>query len=175
MLLHESRRNARSTPEGDLILLEDQDRTLWDRECIAEGLALVRMTLTSRRWGPYTLQAAISATHAAASSVANTDWQQVVQLYEMLMQIAPSPVVNINLAAAIAMRDGPAAGLARMDAIMAEDHLLDYHLAHAARADLCRRLGRFSEARISYLRAMELAQQEPERRFLQRQLSELPA
>jgi RNA polymerase sigma-70 factor (ECF subfamily) len=173
MLLHESRRAARTSPEGDLILLEDQDRSLWNREQIAEGTALVERALSSRQVGPYTLQAAIAAVHAAAPTVAATDWSRIVGWYDMLAQVAPSPVVELNRAVAVAMRDGPAAGLALIDAILARVDLADYHLAHAARAELCRRLGRTAEARVSYQRALALAQQEPERRFLERRLADL--
>ncbi len=173
MLLHESRRAARASPEGDLVLLEDQDRSLWNREQIAEGTALVERALSSRQLGLYTLQAAIAAVHAAAPTVAATDWSQIVGLYDMLAQVAPSPVVEINRAVAVAMRDGPAAGLALIDAILARGDLADYHLAHSARADLCRRLGRTAEARASYQRALALAQQEPERRFLERRIANL--
>jgi RNA polymerase sigma-70 factor (ECF subfamily) len=150
MLLHESRRAARTSPEGDLILLEDQDRSLWNREQIAEGTALVARALSSRQPGLYTLQAAIAAVHAAAATVAATDWSQVVGLYDELAQVVPSPVVEINRAVAVAMRDGPDAGLALIDAILARGDLANYHLAHAARAELCRRLGRTAEARASY-------------------------
>ena len=173
MLLHESRRAARTTPDGDLILLEDQDRTRWNRNQIAEGSALVERALASRRFGPYTLQAAIAAVHAQAPTSAATDWAQIVGLYDVLVQIAPSPVVELNRAVAVAMRDGPAAGLDLIDAILARGELADYHLAHAARADLCRRLGRTAEARVSYERALTLVKQEPERRFLERRLGEL--
>jgi RNA polymerase sigma-70 factor (ECF subfamily) len=173
MLLHESRRDARSSPSGDLILLDEQDRSRWDRDTIAEGLALVRRALASRRIGPYTLQAAISAVHADAPTAAATDWSQIVGLYEVLARASPSPVVELNRAAAIAMRDGPAAGLALVDAILARGDLDDYHLAHSARADLCRRLGRTAEARAAYERALALTRQEPERRFLERRLREL--
>lgn len=175
MLLQESRRLARTSPDGDLILLQDQDRSLWNGAYIAEGLALVEQSLSSRRIGLYTLQAAIAAVHARAASPASTDWAQIVGWYDLLAQLAPSPVVELNRAAAIAMRDGPAAGLALIDAILTGGHLTDYHLAHAARADLCRRLGRTAEARTSYQRALGLAQLEPERRFLERRLHELPA
>lgn len=175
MLLQESRRLARTSPDGDLILLQDQDRSLWNSAYIAEGLALVEQSLSSRRIGLYTLQAAIAAVHARAASPASTDWAQIVGWYDLLAQLAPSPVVELNRAAAIAMRDGPAAGLALIDAILTGGHLTDYHLAHAARADLCRRLGRTAEARTSYQRALGLAQLEPERRFLERRLHELPA
>src|SRR6185295_3035023 len=173
MLLHESRRLARTSPTGDLVLLEDQDRSRWNREQIAEGTALVERALASRRFGPYTLQAAIAAVHAEAPNVAATDWAQIVGLYDVLARADPSPVVALNRAAAVAMRDGPLAGLALIDAILARGELEDYHLAHSARADLCRRLGRTGEARSSYERALALAQQAPERRFLQRRLDEL--
>ena len=173
MLLQESRRAARTSPSGDLVLLEDQDRSLWNREYIKEGLALVQRALSSRRFGPYTLQAAIAAVHAEASSAAATDWTQIVGLYDVLMRAEPSPVVELNRAVAVAMRDGPAAGLSLIDAILARGDLGNYHLAHAARADLCRRLGRIAEARASYERALNLTEQEPERRFLERRLAEL--
>ena len=173
MLLQESRRAARTSPSGDLVLLEDQDRSLWSREYIKEGLALVQRALSSRRFGPYTLQAAIAAVHAQASSAAATDWTQIVGLYDVLMRAEPSPVVELNRAVAVAMRDGPAAGLSLIDAILARGDLGNYHLAHAARADLCRRLGRIAEARASYERALSLTEQEPERRFLERRLAEL--
>jgi len=173
MLLHESRRAARVSPAGDLILLEDQDRSLWNRELIAEGTALVERALSSRRIGPYTLQAAISAVHAEAPRAAATDWPQIVGLYDVLVRAEPSPVVELNRAVAVAMRDGPEAGLALIDAILARGELSDYRLAHAARADLCRRLGKTAEARTSYRRALELTRQEPERRVLERRLAEL--
>jgi RNA polymerase sigma-70 factor (ECF subfamily) len=173
MLLHESRRDTRSSPEGDLVLLADQDRSRWDRARIAEGSALVQRALASRRFGPYTLQAAIAAVHAEAPAAEDTDWGQIVGLYEVLLRIEPSPVVELNRAAAVAMRDGPAAGLALVDAILARGDLAQYYLAHSARADLCRRLGRTDEARASYRRALELTRQEPERRFLDRRLREL--
>ncbi len=173
MLLHESRRAARTSPEGDLILLEDQDRSLWNREQITEGIALVRGALSSGRYGQYTLQATIAAVHSAAPNFATTDWAQIVSLYDRLAQAAPSPVVGLNRAVALAMRDGPAAGLALIDAILARGELADYHLAHSARAELCRRLGRTAEARASYERALGLARQEPERRFLERRLATL--
>ncbi len=173
MLLHESRRAARTTPEGDLVLLADQDRSRWDRDAIAEGKALVRHALGSKRVGPYTLQAAIAAVHTEAEHAAATDWAEVVGLYDVLMQLDPSPVVELNRAVAIAMRDGPAAGLALVDALLARGELDGYHLAHSARADLCRRLGRPAEARVSYERALALAQQGPERRFLEGRLREL--
>ncbi len=175
MLLHESRRPARTTPAGELILLDDQDRSLWNREQIAEGLRLVDRALGARRIGPYTIQAAIAAVHAQAPSAGATDWARIVGLYELLARVEPSPVVELNRAVAVAMRDGPAAGLALVDAILARGELVDYHLAHSARADLCRRLGRTAEARAAYERALALARQEPERRFLARRLRELPA
>ena len=173
MLLQESRRAARTSPSGDLVLLEHQDRSIWNRAYIREGLALVQRALSSPRFGPYTLQAAIAAVHAAAPSAAATDWTQIVGLYDVLLRAEPSPVVELNRAVAMAMRDGPSAGLALIDAILARGDLENYHLAHAARADLCRRLGRTAEARASYERALSLAQQEPERRFLERRLAEL--
>jgi len=173
MLLHESRRAARASAKGDLVLLEDQDRSLWDRDMIEEGAALVERALATRRIGPYTLQAAISAVHAGALRADATDWAQIVGLYDVLVRAEPSPVVELNRAVAVAMRDGPAAGLALVDAILARGELSDYRLAHAARADLCRRLGRAAEARASYQRALALTQQEPERRFLERRLAEL--
>ena len=174
MLLQESRRAARSSPTGDLVLLEDQDRSLWNREQIAEGLALVERALTSRRFGPYTLQAALAAVHAEAPNPAATDWAQIVALYDLLVRANPSPVVELNRAVAVAMRDGPLAGLVLIDAILGRGDLGKYHLAHAARADLCRRLGRTAEARASYEQALALTQQEPEQRFLERRLAELP-
>jgi RNA polymerase sigma-70 factor, ECF subfamily len=173
MLLHDSRRAARTSPKGDLILLEDQDRSLWNREQIAEGVSLVERALSSSPIGPYAIQAAIGAVHAQAPSAAATDWAQIVALYDLLMRAEPSPVVELNRAVAVAMRDGPSAGLALIDAILARGDLQNYHLAHSARADLCRRLGRPADARVSYKRALTLTQQEPERRFLERRLSEL--
>ncbi len=173
MLLHESRRAARTSPTGDLILLEEQDRSRWNREQIVEGSALVEQALSSRRFGPYTLQAAIAAVHAEAPNAAATDWVQILGLYDVLARVEPSPVVELNRAVAVAMRDGPEAGLALIDAILARGDLSDYRLAHAARADLCRRLGRNAEARASYERALALTRQEPERRFLERRLAEL--
>jgi len=173
MLLQESRRVARTSPAGDLVLLNDQDRSLWNREQIAEGKILVERALSSRRFGPYALQAAIAAVHAEAPNAAATDWAQIVGLYDVLVRAEPSPVVELNRAVAVAMRDGSEAGLALIDAILARGDLAEYHLAHAARADLCRRLGRAAEARASYERALALARQEPERRFLQRRLTEL--
>jgi len=173
MLLHESRRAARSTELGDVVLLDQQDRSLWDRERMAEGTALVEQALSSRRFGPYTLQAAIAAVHAEAARAADTDWAQIIGLYDLLLESEQSPVVELNRAAAVAMRDGPAAGLDLIDDILNRGELADYHLAHSARADLCRRLGRNQEARDSYRRALELARLDPERRFLERRLNEL--
>ncbi|HWC03307.1 MAG TPA: RNA polymerase sigma factor [Methylomirabilota bacterium] len=173
MLLHESRRAARSSASGELILLDEQDRSLWNRPQIAEGSALVERALAMRRIGPYTLQAAIAAVHAQAPTAAATDWAQIVGLYDVLARAEPSPVVELNRAAAVAMRDGPLAGLTLIDTILARGELGDYHLAHSARADLCRRLGRTTEARAAYQRALELTLQEPERRFLIRRLHEL--
>ena len=173
MLLHESRRAARSTPDGDLILLEEQDRRRWNRAQIAEGIALVERALPLRRPGPYCIQAAIAAVHAEAASAAETDWAQIVALYDLLAQAETSPVVELNRAVAVAMRDGPAAGLVLVEGILARGELADYRLAHAARADLCRRLGRHAAARESYQSALALSRQEPERRFLQRRLAEL--
>jgi RNA polymerase sigma-70 factor, ECF subfamily len=173
MLLHESRRAARTSPTGDLILLENQDRSLWNREQIAEGVALLDKALKSRRFGPYTLQAAIAAVHAEAESVAATDWRQIVALYDQLVGIQPSPVVQLNRAVAIAMRDGPEAGLTHIDAVLEQGELANYYLAHSARADMCRRLGRAAEARSSYEKALALTQQEPERQFLQERIRQL--
>jgi len=173
MLLHESRRAARSTASGELVLLDEQDRSLWNREHIAEGAALVERALWSRRIGAYTLQAAIAALHAQAATPADTDWAQIAALYDLLLRAEPSPVVELNRAAAVAMRDGPQAGLELIDALLGRGELATYHLAHATRAELCRRLGRPAEARSAYERALALVQQEPERRFLQRRLAEL--
>jgi RNA polymerase sigma-70 factor (ECF subfamily) len=173
MLLQESRRAARTSASGDLVLLEDQDRSLWNRDYIREGLALIQRAVSLRRFGPYALQAAIAAVHADAPSAAATNWTQIVELYDVLLRAEPSPVVELNRAVAVAMRDGPEAGLDLIDAILARGDLGNYHLAHAARADLCRRLGQTAEARASYERALSLAQQEPERRFLERRLAEL--
>ena len=173
MLLQESRRAARTSSEGDVILLDDQDRGLWNRDQIAEGLALVETALATRRFGAYTLQAAIAGIHAEARETAATDWAQIVGLYDVLARVDPSPVVDLNRAVAVAMRDGPEAGIALIDALLADGALKDYHLAHAARADLYRRLGNAAEARASYQRALELARQGPERRFLTRRLAEL--
>jgi RNA polymerase sigma-70 factor (ECF subfamily) len=173
MLLQESRRAARTSPAGELILLENQDRSLWNREQIAEGVALLEKALKSRRFGPYTLQAAIAAVHAEAESVAATDWRQIVAIYDQLVRIQPSPVVHLNRAVAIAMRDGPEAGLAHIDAILEHGELANYYLAHSARADLCRRLGRTAEARSAYEKALSLTHQEPERQFLQERIRQL--
>jgi RNA polymerase sigma-70 factor (ECF subfamily) len=173
MLLTESRRAARTTPQGDLVLLEDQDRSLWNREQIAEGAALARLALSSGDVGPYALQAAIAATHAAAPSVAETNWGQVVALYDRLVVAAPSPVVEVSRAVAVAQRDGPQAGLEIIDAILGRGELPGYHLAYSARADLCRRMGRSDQALVAYRRALALTEQEPERRFLQRRIVEL--
>ena len=173
MLLQESRRAARTSPAGELILLENQDRALWNREQIAEGVALVEKALNSRRFGAYTLQAAIAAVHAEAESVAATDWRQIVAIYDQLARIQPSPVVHLNRAVAIGLRDGPEAGLAHIDAVLAHGELANYYLAHSARADMCRRLGRTAEARSSYEKALALTQQEPERQFLQERIRQL--
>jgi RNA polymerase sigma-70 factor (ECF subfamily) len=173
MLLHESRRAARSSPGGDIVLLDDQDRTLWDQALIAEGRALVESALASQQFGAYTVQAAISAVHADAASAAETDWTRIISFYDLLLQATPSPVVELNRAVAVAMRDGPQVGLELIDELLTRGDLTDYHLAHAARADLCRRLGDKTSARASYEQALTLARQEPERRFLERRLAEL--
>ncbi|HQW90317.1 MAG TPA: sigma factor-like helix-turn-helix DNA-binding protein, partial [Nitrospira sp.] len=173
MLLHDSRRGARTSPTGDLVLLEQQDRSLWSRAQIVEGTALVERALASRQVGPYTIQAAIAAVHAEAPDAASTDWAQIVGLYDLLVQAESSAVVELNRAVAVAMRDGPEVGLVLVDAILSRGELVNYHLAHAARADLCRRLGRTAEACASYEKALSLTQQEPERRFLKGRLSEL--
>ncbi|WP_370309710.1 RNA polymerase sigma factor [Sinimarinibacterium flocculans] len=173
MLLQESRRTARSTAGGDVILLENQDRGLWNRELIAQGSALVERALSSRRFGPYSLQAAIAAVHADAKTAAETDWAEIVGLYDVLHRLEPSPVVELNRAVAVAMRDGADAGLRLVDASLARGELRDYHFAHAARAEFCRRLGRRAEAREGYEQALALARQEPERRFLERRLDAL--
>ena len=173
MLLQESRRIARTSPTGDLVLLENQDRSLWNREQIAEGLTLVERALSAPGFGPYSLQAAIAAVHAQAPQAGQTDWDRITSLYDLLARIQPSPVVELNRAVAVAMRDGPEVGLALVDNILSRGELKDYHLAHSARADLCRRLGRTAEARTSYERALTLTQQEPERRFLERRLLEV--
>jgi RNA polymerase sigma-70 factor (ECF subfamily) len=173
MLLHESRRKARTSPDGDLILLEQQDRSLWNRAQIIEGISLVEQALSSKRIGPYTLQATIAAVHAEAPNTEQTDWAQIVALYDLLLRIEPSPIIELNRAVAVAMRDGPAKGLELVDALLEGGDLAHYHLAHAARADLCRRLGRKTDARTSYERALSLAKQEPEQRFLEKRLTEL--
>jgi RNA polymerase sigma-70 factor (ECF subfamily) len=172
MLLHESRRQARTSPEGEVVLLDDQDRSRWNREMIAEGVALVEQALRSRQFGPYTLQAAIAAIHAEARTAAETDWAEIVGLYDVLMRADPSPVIELNRAAAVAMRDGPEAGLALIDALLARGELAEYPPAHSARAELCRRLGRTAEAVESYQRALGLSRQGPQRRFLERRLVE---
>lgn len=173
MLLQESRRAARTSPSGDLVLLQEQDRSLWNRDQIAEGKKLVQQALASGRFGPYTLQAAIAAVHAGAPTGAETNWAEIIALYDVLLQMNPSPVVELNRAAAVAMRDGPLAGLTLIDTILERGELADYHLAHSARADLCRRLGRTDEAKASYSRAIALVRQAPERRFLERRLREI--
>jgi RNA polymerase sigma-70 factor, ECF subfamily len=173
MLLQESRHAARTSPAGELILLENQDRSLWNRQQIAEGVALLERSLKSRRFGAYTLQAAIAAVHAEAESVAVTDWRQIVALYDQLLRIQPSPVVQLNRAVAIAMCDGPEAGLAQINAVLEHGELANYYLAHSARADMYRRLGRTAEARASYEKALALTQQEPERQFLQERIRQL--
>lgn len=173
MLLHDSRRAARVSAAGDIVLLEEQDRSLWNQTQIAEGKSLLEGALTSGGFGPYTVQAAIAAVHAEAPTSRETDWGQIVALYDLLMRLAPSPVIELNRAVAVAMRDGPAAGLRLIDAILGRGELIEYHLAHAARADLCRRLQMAPEAKSSYKRALALARQEPERRFLERRLAQL--
>jgi len=173
MLLHESRRAARTSSDGDLILLEQQDRSLWNRDQIAEGISLTESALRSRRFGAYTLQAAIAAVHAESPSVASTDWRQITLLYDQLLRVQPSPVVELNRAVAVAMCEGLEQGLALIDDLLAREHLSQYHLAHSARADMCRRLGRIPEARASYEEALTLAPQASDRRFLARRLAEL--
>ncbi|TKB91385.1 MAG: RNA polymerase sigma factor [Nitrospira sp.] len=173
MLLHESRRQSRTSANGDLVLLEQQDRSLWNHDLVKEGITLVERALASKRIGPYTLQAAIAAVHAEAPSAGETDWAQIVALYDLLLQTEPSPIIELNRAVAIAMRDGPAKGLELVDALLERGELAQYHLAHATRADFCRRLGRKADARASYERALALAKQEPERRFLEKRLEEL--
>jgi RNA polymerase sigma-70 factor (ECF subfamily) len=173
MLLQEARRPARATADGDVVLLEDQDRSRWDAGLIAEGQALLSRAVGTGPVGPYTLQAAIAAAHAAAPTAAATDWRRITAVYDALLTVNPSPVVELNRAVAVAMRDGPAAGLTLVDAILDRGELSGYHLAHAARADLLRRLGRRDDARAAYERALQLARQEPERRFLRRRLAEL--
>ena len=173
MLLQESRRAARISPEGDLILLDNQNRALWNKDQIAEGISLTESALRSHRFGAYTLQAAIAAVHADASTAASTDWRQIAALYDRLLRIQPSPVVELNRAVAIAMYEGPEQGLCLIDDLLAREELANYHLAYSARADLCRRLGRLPEARASYEKALALAREEPERRFLSGWLEEL--
>lgn len=173
MLLQESRRAARTSADGDLVLLEDQDRSLWHQDLITEGLALVTQALSTQRIGPYSIQAAIAAVHAAAAEAAKTDWAQIVGLYDVLTRIEPSPIVELNRAVAVAMRDGPLAGLVLIEGLFNRGELTGYHLAHAARADMCRRLGRHAEARTFYKSALALTKQEPERRFLEQRLSSL--
>jgi len=174
MLLQDSRRRARTGPGGDLILLENQDRALWDNEKIAEGIALAERALASREFGTYTIQAAIAAEHSGAGTTSETNWGRIVALYDTLLRLEPSPVVELNRAVAIAMRDGPEAGLELVDAIIGRGELSEYHLIHSARAELCRRLGKTAEARVSYVRALDLARLAPERRFLEHRMSELP-
>ncbi|MBK8618454.1 MAG: RNA polymerase sigma factor [Anaerolineales bacterium] len=173
MLLQESRRAARISPTGELILLNEQDRSLWDHAQISEGLSLIQQALASRRFGPYTIQAAIAAVHARASTADTTDWRQIVALYDILNQADPSPIIELNRAVAVAMCDGPAAGLELIEAILTRGDLKDYHFIHSAHADLCRRLGKIAEARASYERALQLSQQKSEREFLERRLREL--
>jgi RNA polymerase sigma-70 factor (ECF subfamily) len=175
MLIQESRRMARASASGEIVLLEDQDRSLWNRQQIDEGLGLVRQAFAAGQLGPFTLQAAIASVHAEARAAAATDWNRIVAMYDLLLQLEPSPIVALNRAVAVAMRDGPQAGLAIVDEILSAGHLAEYHLAHAARADLCRRLGNVDEARGSYERALALARQEPERQFLRRRLAEIAA
>jgi RNA polymerase sigma-70 factor (ECF subfamily) len=177
LLIHDARRAARVGTEGELVLIEDQDRTLWNRAQIAEGGERVARAMSSRRFGAYTLQAAIAALHAEAADEASTDWEEIVALYDLLLAVAPSPVIELNRAMAIAMREGSdggvGSGLELVEALLARGELAEYHLAHAARADLCRRLGRRDDARASYARALELARSEPERRVLERRLREV--
>lgn len=175
MLFHESRRAARATPEGGVVLLAEQDRTRWDRGLMAEGRGLVDRAFATGEVGSYALQAAIAGVHAAAAEASATDWPRIVELYDLLLTADPSPVIELNRAVAVAMRDGPAAGLALVDAILTRGELADYQFAHSARADLCRRLGRTADARAAYAKALSLTQQQPERQFLERRLSELPA
>jgi RNA polymerase sigma-70 factor, ECF subfamily len=173
LLLHESRRHTRTTPDGDIVLLEDQDRSRWDRVLIAEGSALVARAIASPGFGPFTLQAAIAAVHAGAPTAEATDWHEITGLYDLLLRLQPSPVIALNRAVAVAMRDGPAAGVALIDDILARGDLTDYPLAHGARAELCRRLGRGADARAGFERALALTQQAPQRRLLERRLAEL--
>jgi RNA polymerase sigma-70 factor (ECF subfamily) len=173
MLLHESRRTARTSPAGELVLLDAQDRSLWDQALIAEGTALLQRALATQEFGGYTLQAAISSVHAAAATAAETKWAEIAGWYDVLLRLEPTPVVELNRAVAVAMRDGPAAGLALVDELLERGELADYHLAHAVRADLCRRLGSSATARAAYERALARTQLEPERRFLEKRLAEL--
>lgn len=173
MLLHESRRPARTSDEGELVLLAEQDRSLWDASMIAEGCGLVERALGTRRFGPYCLQAAIAAVHAEAARADETDWPQIVGLYDVLLRATPSPVIELNRAVALAMRDGPLAGLQQVEGILARGELLDYHLAYSARGEFCRQLGRVEEARAAYERALALTQQTPERRFIEKRLAGL--
>jgi RNA polymerase sigma-70 factor (ECF subfamily) len=173
MLLHESRRPARTSANGELVLLDEQDRSLWDAALIAEGCTLVEQALGTRRFGPYGLQAAIAAVHAEASRADETDWPQIVGLYDVLLRAAPSPVIELNRAVALAMRDGPLAGLQQVEGILARGELLDYHWVHSARGEFCRQLGRVEEARAAYEKALSLTQQAPEKRFLEQRLAEL--
>jgi RNA polymerase sigma-70 factor, ECF subfamily len=175
MLLHESRRETRATADGDLILLDEQDRSRWDRALIAEGASLVRAAFSSPEIGPYAVQAAIASVHAEAPTAADTDWNEIVGLYDLLLRATPSPIIALNRSVAVAMRDGPEAGLSELDRLLADGELDKYQLAHAARADFCRRLGRHQEARVSYQRAIKLTQQEPARRFLEKRLAALPS
>jgi len=175
MLLHESRRLTRTSPSGDLVLLENQDRALWNRHQISEGQELVEEALKSRRFGPYTLQAAIAAVHSEAATPTDTDWEQIVELYDVLTQVAPSPIIALNRAVAVSMRDGPLAGLMLIDSLLLSGDLLDYYLAHSARAELCRQLGRTTDALMAYERALALTEQGPEQRFLKRRIDELKA
>jgi RNA polymerase sigma-70 factor (ECF subfamily) len=175
MLLHESRRETRATPDGELILLDEQDRSRWNRALIDEGAERVRTAFATQRIGPYSIQAAIVAVHAEAPSAADTDWREIVGLYDLLLRLTPSPIIALNRSVAIAMRDGPEAGLAALDDLLAEGALDGYQLAHAARADFCRRLGRNAEAREAYRRAIDLTNQAPARRFLEKRLAALPA
>ncbi len=173
MLLHESRRRARTSADGELVVLDEQDRSLWDAQMIAEGCTLVEAALSTGRFGPYCLQAAIAAVHAEAPTAGETDWQQIVGLYDVLLAAVPSPVIELNRAAAISRRDGPLAGLVLVEGILDRGELQDYHLAHSARAEFCRQLGRVEEARAAYERALELTQQEPERRFIEARIKAL--
>jgi RNA polymerase sigma-70 factor, ECF subfamily len=173
MLLHESRRQARTSASGELVLLDEQDRSLWDASLIGEGCALVERALTTRGFGPYCLQAAIAAVHAEAQSTGETDWPQIVGLYDVLLRAVPSPVIELNRAVAMAMRDGPLVGLQQVDGILGRGELLDYHLAYSARGEFCRQLGRVEEARAAYGKALAQTQQAPEKRFIERRLAEL--